>query len=174
MATLKEHSDKILLKKPTKISFRNTGESQNPGNVSHRRRSAASDELNANIVIEDLKLGEQFSVALSKQGVVFTWGQNDMGQLGLGNEISTIEPTPITSFTKQLWKIDCGLKHCLALSKDNVLFAWGSNQQCQLGKRTSQKFSNTPILVTAFENAKPIKIACGSYHNICLSYKLPK
>jgi hypothetical protein len=31
-----------------------------------------------------------------------------------------------------------------------------------------------PILVTAFDNCKPFKIACGSYHNICLSYKPPK
>jgi hypothetical protein len=29
-------------------------------------------------------------------------------------------------------------------------------------------------LNTAFENSKPFKIACGSYHNICLSYKAPK
>ena len=28
--------------------------------------------------------------------------------------------------------------------------------------------------MTAFEGTKPIKITCGSYHNICLSYRLPK
>jgi hypothetical protein len=31
-----------------------------------------------------------------------------------------------------------------------------------------------PILNSAFEQAKPFKIACGSYHNVCLSYKPPK
>jgi len=29
-------------------------------------------------------------------------------------------------------------------------------------------------LNTAFDGAKPFKISCGSYHNICLSYKPPK
>ena len=28
--------------------------------------------------------------------------------------------------------------------------------------------------MTAFENAKPFKFACGSYHNVCLSYRAPK
>jgi alpha-tubulin suppressor-like RCC1 family protein len=38
------------------------------------------------IIIEDLKLGEQFSMALSNKGQVFTWGFNDKGQLGFGHE----------------------------------------------------------------------------------------
>ena len=29
-------------------------------------------------------------------------------------------------------------------------------------------------MITAFEGAKPFKITCGSYHSICLSYRLPK
>jgi len=31
-------------------------------------------------------------MALSNKGTIYTWGQNDKGQLGLGNEIPTIEP----------------------------------------------------------------------------------
>ena len=75
--------EKCLLKRPTKISFRNSIDANN-GNVSHRRRSNVQEDQN--IVIEDLKLGEQFSMALSSRGIVYTWGQNDKGQLGHGNE----------------------------------------------------------------------------------------
>lgn len=28
--------------------------------------------------------------------------------------------------------------------------------------------------VVAFENAKPFKMVCGSYHNVCFSYKIPQ
>jgi len=35
-----------------------------------------------NVHIQDLKMGEGFSIALSKQGEVFAWGMNDQGQLG--------------------------------------------------------------------------------------------
>ncbi len=115
-------------------------------------------------------------MALSNKGTIYTWGQNDKGQLGLGNEISTTDPQPITSINKQAIKIDCGLKHCLALTKDYQLLVWGSNLQSQLGKKlpNSQTFINYPIVNTAYDGAKPFKISCGSYHNICLSYKPPK
>mmetsp|Transcript_7659 Transcript_7659/g.7053 ORF Transcript_7659/g.7053 Transcript_7659/m.7053 type:complete len:100 (+) Transcript_7659:61-360(+) len=98
--------------------------------MSHRRRSAAaSDDLSSSIQIEDLKLGEQFSVALSAKGIVYTWGQNDKGQLGLGNENPTCDPHPVTGLSKTISAIDCGLKHILAISSDKKLYAWGSNLQ---------------------------------------------
>ena len=43
---------------------------------------------------------------------------NDKGQLGIGNELPTLEPTLITAINKPVQKIECGLKHCLALTKD--------------------------------------------------------
>ena len=64
------------MKRPTKISFRSSNDANN-GNVSQRRRSNVQEDQN--IVIEDLKLGEQFSMALSSRGIVYTWGQNDKG-----------------------------------------------------------------------------------------------
>ena len=62
--------EKSLIRKPTKISFKENG------SASHRRRSTVADE---NAIIEDLKMGESFSVALSNKGVVYTWGMNDKG-----------------------------------------------------------------------------------------------
>ena len=146
-------------------------------------------------------MGEQFSIALSKRGYVYTWGMNDKGQLGIGNESPAYDPVRIPQIgpsskhpIKPIKKIDCGLKHCLVLSNKCKLYAWGSNLQCQLGKRllcnpqaapqnmaqagatTSGvlSFSNVPIQITAYDQATPIKIACGSYHNIILSESLPK
>jgi len=74
----KEFMEKSLLKKPTKISFRGSD-----GSLSHRRRSGVniddSSPSSSNVVIEDLRLGEQFTIALSNKGAVYTWGQNDRG-----------------------------------------------------------------------------------------------
>jgi len=68
----KDFMEKCLLRKPTRIAFKSEG-----GNLSHRRRSAVNiDDPSAgsNIAIDDLKLGEQFSMALSNKGAVYTWG----------------------------------------------------------------------------------------------------
>jgi alpha-tubulin suppressor-like RCC1 family protein len=37
-------------------------------------------------------MGEQFTVAISMKGYVYTWGMNDKGQLGNGSELPTYEP----------------------------------------------------------------------------------
>lgn len=68
----KEFMDKCLLKRPTKISFRSQG-SESSGSLSHRRRSNVNLDDSV-VMIEDLKLGEQFSLALSNKGQVFSWG----------------------------------------------------------------------------------------------------
>jgi len=58
-------------------------------------------------------------MALSNKGQVFTWGLNDKGQLGIGNEQSTYEPYLVSSLVgKVVSRIECGLKHCVALTKD--------------------------------------------------------
>ena len=51
---------------------------------------------------------------------------------------------------------------------------WGSNLQHQLGKKTTLPFLSTPTLSTAFQDAKSFKVSCGSYHTVCLSYRMPR
>ena len=36
--------------------------------------------------IVELKMGEQFTIALSQRGYFYSWGMNDKGQLGIGND----------------------------------------------------------------------------------------
>lgn len=108
---------------------------------------------------------------MSTRGVLYTWGANEVGQLGLGHEQPNCAPEPITSI-KGVQRIDCGLKHCVALTKEGI-YAWGSNHQYQLGKKTQGNFVSAPLLVDSFSTAKAFRFACGSYHNICLSHKPP-
>ena len=139
-------------------------------------------------------MGEQFTLAISSRGYVYTWGMNDRGQLGVGHETPLFEPAqipfigPTAKHTiKSATKIACGLKHCLILTKNCQLYSWGSNLQCQLGKKLAviqgnngsvaagvQAHSNVPVHIAAYDQAVPLEIACGSYHNIVLSHALPK
>ena len=89
------------------------------------------------------------------------------------------EPIAVSSskstLSKAVQRIECGLKHCMVLTKDYQLYSWGSNQFSQLGVKLApgQEFSTIPVHVKAFEKSKPFKMVCGSYHNICFSYRLP-
>lgn len=170
----KEFLDKCLLKRPTKISFKDNSS----GGLSQRRRSNASGiDDSQSVIIEEIKLGEQFSMALTSKGQLFTWGLNDKGQLGLGNESFTADPQLVTGGgigAKVISKIECGLKHCVALTKDYQMYVWGSNSQLQLGTKKSAPFVNIPTLSVSYADAKPFKVACGSYYTVCLSYRMPR
>jgi alpha-tubulin suppressor-like RCC1 family protein len=105
------------------------------GSLSQRKRSTAEeDQSSSPPVIKDIKMGEQFTIAVSFKGYVYTWGMNDKGQLGIGNEAPTFEPIQLPQIgpgnkyqIKPVTKIACGLKHCLVLTNNDKLFAWGSN-----------------------------------------------
>ena len=85
---------KCICQFPAKVSFRAHKEIiVTNGNLSQRKRSQADEEQQyTNPVIKDIKMGEQFTIAVSFKGYVYTWGMNDKGQLGIGNEAPTFEP----------------------------------------------------------------------------------
>jgi len=57
-----------VYKQPTKISFENL--------KAEKRKSQAQEE---HVPIEDLKIGEYFTMALTKSGSVYCWGSNICG-----------------------------------------------------------------------------------------------
>jgi hypothetical protein len=75
-----------------------------------------------------------FSLAVRSDGVVFAWGANDAGQLGLGNTSpGPMTPTQIPAFSGAL-RVAAGLQFAVALKKDGTVWAWGANDHGQLGK----------------------------------------
>ena len=89
--------------------------------------------------------GEFHSVALSSSGMVYTWGGGgspyNRGQLGHGHSNDIEVPAKIMELTgKQVVHITAGGYHTLALTSDNILYAWGSGYygECGYGE-----FANT-------------------------------
>ena len=134
--------DKCLYKRPQPISFRHCLE-RDPGssNAQQRRKSGTANDgsgqggesTTASALIEDIRMGEYFTIAMSTRGYVYTWGMNDKGQLGINSDVPySFEPVAVSSskstLSKAVQRIDCGLKHCIVLTKDYQLYSWGSNQ----------------------------------------------
>lgn len=52
--------------------------------------------MNGYKTLPQVAAGEGFTVALDKDGKVYTWGKNDLGQLGDQGKENRIVPTEIT------------------------------------------------------------------------------
>lgn len=82
-------------------------------------------------------VGSKHALLLTDEGIVYSWGgTNVSGQLGrLANAPEKQRmPSPITVLKeKVVVQVACGMDHCLALTQEGVLFAWGANRAGQLG-----------------------------------------
>jgi alpha-tubulin suppressor-like RCC1 family protein len=78
------------------------------------------------------------TVALAANGNLYTWGDNYHGQLGIGSTATTLARQSIASpVAGQYWtQAAAGYNFSLALCSDGSLYAWGSNEDGQLGDGT--------------------------------------
>ena len=102
-----------------------------------------------------VSLGYKFSVALKQDGTVWSWGQNNDGELGLGNTTEYDEPQQITEITEKITDVKTGYYHSIALTEKGEVYTWGYNGYGQLGNGTSEN-STTPVKVTGLKNVAKI------------------
>ncbi len=87
----------------------------------------------ANIV--DISAGG-IGAAVDSSGRVWTWGPNDLGELGNGH-VGGIRTTPaLVPGLTGIAHVSVGAAHILALRPDGTVFAWGANDQGQIGNAT--------------------------------------
>lgn len=109
--------------------------------------------------------GHDFTLALDKDGVVWGFGQNDDGQLGLGDNTKRTIPTRI-NFAIPVAMISTGNLHSLLLDQNGIVWSFGKNKFCQLGQKDSQS-RNIPCKVPDLRDI--VQISSGHYHNLLVS-----
>ncbi|XP_074849736.1 E3 ISG15--protein ligase HERC5-like isoform X2 [Carettochelys insculpta] len=126
-------------------------------------------ELKSKYVVQ-IACGDHHSMALSKGGELFTWGQNAHGQLGIGNRIQSIcEPQLVGDLRGiPLTQIATGGAHSLALSLSGAVYSWGKNACGQLGVGDTED-RYYPSYIRALEHEKTVYISCGGEHTAVLS-----
>jgi len=94
--------------------------------------------------------------------VLFTWGLNDNGQLGLGDVVHRSSPVQVGALTN--WaSVACGATHTLAINAAGQLFAWGRNNSGRLGLGDIVSRSS-PVQVGPIYDWD--KISAGGSHSI--------
>jgi alpha-tubulin suppressor-like RCC1 family protein len=81
--------------------------------------------------------------AIKTDGTLWTWGDNDDGQLGLGDSAGFNRSAPAQVGSLTNWsKISSGSTFCTAIKTDGSLWTWGSNNFGQLGRNNTIKLSS--------------------------------
>jgi alpha-tubulin suppressor-like RCC1 family protein len=110
----------------------------------------------------EVSAGGNNSGAITSSGNLYLWGNNEFGQLGIGN--TSLKNTPQKVGTAANWeKIDIGSSFIIAKNDLNEIFSCGSNLYGQLGigKTTNQ--------VEPLKLSNSIKwklISCNAYHSL--------
>jgi len=113
-----------------------------------------------------LAAGYDFSVALDASGTVWTFGNNEVGQLGNGSNYSSqLTPIPIAGVSNVV-NVASGDGHTLALRADGTVVAWGYNISGQLGAGFTSTSNNTPI--QSMNLTQIVAVAAGYLHSVAL------
>lgn len=116
------------------------------------------------ITTADISSGTFHAVAARSDGTVWSWGTNDVGELGLSNVTYTTFPIQIPGLSN-IVNVACGGYFSLALQSNGSVWAWGTNNYGQLGNGTTAS-SIAPVKVTGISNA--IAISAGAYHSMAI------
>lgn len=170
---------------PIKDLFSNTIDFENVGIHLPTPR-----KLDFSMKIGKVLCGGHHSLIISKENRVFSWGDNEFGQLGVGlfyrdgNKlvVNHVFPKEIRFFDSknagsgeksiEIRDISCGESHSCVVFKENFeVYAWGKGGEGQLGEFSSFKNQAHPVKITERKWENTIGLACGNDFSIFLSEK---
>ena len=123
--------------------------------------------------IIQISCASDHSLALSKNGNVYSWGSSDHGELGHGDKLSKNVPTKISPcfFNYESVKtIHTGLFVSIASTENNNIYIWGESD-CGSSYFGSSSGNLNPAVIDAntYNNETIIKISCKRSHNLLLT-----
>jgi alpha-tubulin suppressor-like RCC1 family protein len=133
---------------------------------------AAAGKLSGTAV-SSIASGTEFTLVVTVDGRLFSFGVNDVGQLGIGNKITQSLPVQVTALaSKHIIHACAGQSHSVAVDSDGFVYTFGSNYYAQLGNNDPTfTDSAVPVLVSggAMSGMKIVSVTCGTSHTIALA-----
>ncbi|RUS47179.1 stalk domain-containing protein [Cohnella sp. AR92] len=118
--------------------------------------------------VKQVSSGYRHTLFLKKDGTVWAVGGNEHGQLGIGKQSEGAElveePVQVPGLTDVI-QVSAGDTHSLAVKSDGTVWAWGGNENGELGD-DSRKNGLQPRLVNGLPKVN--SVAAGRYTSLAL------
>jgi alpha-tubulin suppressor-like RCC1 family protein len=120
---------------------------------------------------ETVTAGSSVSVAIKRDGTMWSWGSNGAGQLGQNSDYGAKRSSPVQIGALTAWaKVAAGgydtfNNHCFAIKTNGTLWAWGDNGQGRLGINDTDPRSS-PVQVGALSDW--VQIAAGQFASLAV------
>lgn len=114
--------------------------------------------------------GGSHSLALKADGSLWSWGRNNVGQLGIGVTDADPHTNPVQVGAGRDWlALSAGNLHALAVKRNGSLWAWGYNFHGQLGDGFNTDL-NAPVMLNTLSDGSNITnvvtVAAGAFHSM--------
>ena len=116
--------------------------------------------------IKEICCGYNHTLILKNDGTLWSCGENDVGQLGLGDKTSKTTFTKITTNTDDIKSVCCGFYQTFILKNDGTLWSCGRNNCGQLGLGDGYERTTFTEITTNADDVKMVD--CGKYHTLIL------
>lgn len=124
-----------------------------------RKRNSPSPQLVWGLMrkgVRQIAAGDAHSLALTYNGLVYSWGSSKFGQLGHGNRRTQLLPKLIQYLDENVSReksstvrlVGAGSRHSVAVLGNGELYCWGRPDFGRLG-RTKSDAASEPMLVEA-------------------------
>lgn len=115
----------------------------------------------------NISSGYHYCLAVNTNGELYSWGQNNYGQLGLGND--SLQESPQKTSLSGVNQISAGAYHSFAILENGDVYCWGRNQDGQLGIGNDDLSKLESPRKNTFLSKKTIMISCGDYFTLSIN-----
>jgi len=112
------------------------------------------------------------TAAIKTDGTLWTWGNNNYGQLGTGDVVSYSSPVQEVSNSTNWSSVSAGYQqfsesYMSAIKTDGTLWSWGQNSSGRLGTNNQINYSSPVQEVSSSTNWS--SVSTGGAHNLAIS-----
>lgn len=138
------------------------------GNGSTSHQTAAPVRIGSENNWMDIVAGSHYSFGIKTDNSFFAWGRNHHAQFGNGENKNTIKAISDTTFWEEMSSsVSSYNGHTLAIQNDGTLWAWGSNNDGQLGNGSTYTHQSLPLKVGNANNWA--KVTNGFHFSIAIT-----